>query len=426
MIQEYDSEVLVEDIALRGSTDGTNVRWLIRPIEDPYRTLMLTLVNNGNGNDTFSLTLNSSLGPETGWGFELLAGGQERGNQTAVNAGHSQSQTVNLKVTPPTSAEYNWSQVLIDITHGDNDSTQVRVVTELEIPELEIVNFAITTIPVEYRDVTVSLTVVNHGPGRAINSKAIFYFDGEPVATVAIPVLEEGESKVLEASWHVPFGSIGEHELESRVFVGENQVEHEVGNNIYVSRIDVLPNWNIWIPIITALSGYLIILVTSRMAFNSRLSNTLGYYGRVNQKVRLENQLKLIQESQQRVGIMGTLRWSVRAHILLIQAKSEIEHVERIYRQVLDRRDELFNMVSMLKARGLGHLEAEKTLEEVQAELNTLRPEGYEGLEMPDAEKYEGKSIEDLGKVQKELAETLAAEENEEILEAQIIEEDEE
>jgi TM2 domain-containing membrane protein YozV len=316
--------------------------------------------------------------------------------------------------------------VLINITHGDNDSTQVRIVTELEIPELEIVNFAITTIPVEYRDVTVSLAVVNHGPGRAINSKAIFYFDGEPVATVAIPVLEEGELKVLEASWHVPFGSIGKHELESRVFVGENQVEHEVGNNIYVSRIDVLPNWNIWIPIITALSGYLIILVTSRMAFNSRLSNTLGYYDRVNQKVRLENQLKLIQESQQRVGIMGTLRWSVRAHILLGQAKSEIEHVERIYRQVLDRRDELFNMVSMLKARGLGHLEAEKTLEEVQAELNALRPEGYEGLEMPDAEKYEGKSIEDLETVQKELAETLAAEENEEIPEAQIIEEDEE
>ena len=104
----------------------------------------------------------------------------------------------------------------------------------------------------------------------------------------------------------------------------------------------------------------------------------------------------------------------------------EIEDVERIYRQVLDRRDELFNMVSMLKARGLGHLEAEKTLEEVQAELNALRPEGYEGLEMPDAEKYEGKSIEDLETVQKELAETLAAEENEEIPEAQIIEEDEE
>ena len=45
---------------------------------------------------------------------------------------------------------------------------------------------------------------------------------------------------------------------------------------------------------------------------------------------------------------------------------------------------------------------------------------------MPDAEKYEGKSIEDLETVQKELAETLAAEENEEIPEAQIIEEDEE
>jgi hypothetical protein len=136
--------------------------------------------------------------------------------------------------------------------------------------------------------------------------------------------------------------------------------------------------------------------------------------------------LKLIQESQQRVGIMGTLRWSVRAHILLGQAKSEIEHVERIYRQVLDRRDELFNLVSVLKTKGLDHSEAEKTLEDVQAELNALRPEGYGGLEMPDAEKYEGKSIEDLGKVQKELAETLAAEENEEILEAQIIEEDEE
>jgi hypothetical protein len=54
----------------------------------------------------------------------------------------------------------------------------------------------------------------------------------------------------------------------------------------------------------------------------------------------------------------------------------------------------------MLKERGLDYNEAEGVLDSVQKQLNSLRPENYSGLEMPDAEKFENKSISDLQEIQ--------------------------
>ena len=82
------------------------------------------------------------------------------------------------------------------------------------------------------------------------------------------------------------------------------------------------------------------------------------------------------------------------------QAELEKEQIEHQYNEVLGKRDELFNLVSMLKERGLDYIEAEEVLEEVQKQLNFLRPDNYSGTEIPDAEKYDDKSISDLEEAQ--------------------------
>ena len=120
----------------------------------------------------------------------------------------------------------------------------------------------------------------------------------------------------------------------------------------------------------------------------------------LNNKIRLDEPLSLLEEAKRNVGIIGTLTLTIQSRKFINQAESVKEAIEEKYRMVLDKRDELFNIVSMLKERGLDYANAEETLTEVQKQLTALRPDNYSGLEMPDAEKFENKSISDLEEIQ--------------------------
>ena len=159
-------------------------------------------------------------------------------------------------------------------------------------------------------------------------------------------------------------------------------------------------NGMIWIPISLMISAYVTVVATLRLGWNSRYESVLNECHQLNRKVRVDEPYALLEEAKRNVGIIGTLGLTRTSRNLINQAETEKEQIEYQYDEVLEKRDELFNLVSMLKERGLDYTEAEGVLDEVQKQLNLLRPENYSGTEIPDAEKYDNKSISDLEEIQ--------------------------
>jgi hypothetical protein len=138
----------------------------------------------------------------------------------------------------------------------------------------------------------------------------------------------------------------------------------------------------------------------ARLGWKGRYETVLNECHQLNERIKLDEPYALLEEANRKVGILGTLGLTITSRNLINQAELEKEQIEHQYNEVLGKRDELFNLVSMLKERGLDYTEAEGVLDEVQKQLNLLRPENYSGTEIPDAEKYDDKSISDLEEAQ--------------------------
>ena len=156
----------------------------------------------------------------------------------------------------------------------------------------------------------------------------------------------------------------------------------------------------IWIPTAAMIFAYIMIVSGARLGWKGRYETVLNECHQLNERIKLDEPYALLEEANRKVGILGTLGLTITSRNLISQAELEKEQIEHQYNEVLGKRDELFNLVSMLKERGLDYTEAEGVLDEVQKQLNLLRPENYSGTEIPDAEKYDNKSISDLEEIQ--------------------------
>ena len=164
--------------------------------------------------------------------------------------------------------------------------------------------------------------------------------------------------------------------------------------------VNISFNGAIWVPIALMIFAYVTVTSTIRFGWSKNYNRVLSECNELNKKIRLEEPLSLLEDAKRNAGIIGTLTLTLQSRQFISKAESVKLAIEEKYGMVLDKRNELFNVVSMLKERGLDYINAEETLTEVQRQLTALRPDNYSGLEMPDAEKFENKSISDLEEIQ--------------------------
>ena len=222
-----------------------------------------------------------------------------------------------------------------------------------------------------------------------------FYDNGKKVASKEISI-SPGETRLVTGNWDIGVGDIGEHEIEVKLKYGDEIIENNVVNNVATYKIKVGLNGVIWIPISLLTSAYVTVVATLRLGWNTRYESVLNECHQLNKKVRVDEPYALLEEAKRNVGIIGTLGLTRTSRDLINQAEAEKEQIEYQYDMVLEKRDELFNLVSRLKDRGLDYTDAEEVLGEVQKQLNLLRPDSYSGTEIPDAERYDDKSISNL------------------------------
>ena len=282
---------------------------------------------------------------------------------------------------------------------GQGNSYLINIRSQLLIPELEIVFSSMTGNPVDGTPISATVEVNNTGYAGAGQVTIEFYDNGEKVASKKVSVAV-GETRLVTGNWDISVGDAGEHEIEAKIKYGDEIIENNISNNVASYTITVGFNGMIWIPIAAMIFAYIMIVSGARLGWKGRYETVLNECHQLNRKVRVDEPYALLEEAKRNVGIIGTLGLTRTSRNLINQAEAEKEQIEYQYDEVLEKRDELFNLVSMLKERGLDYTEAEGVLDEVQKQLNLLRPENYSGIEIPDAEKYDDKSISDLEEAQ--------------------------
>ena len=381
--------------------------------EDQYNLFMypetkysipILITNTGNGIDTFSLgtaqTSSSEYWLYYFWNSESI------GFSTNVTLTPGETKIIYLQVDPPINPAYNFSNYEFKMISqsGLGNSHTINFTSQLLIPELEFTGTP--SLSSTYRSdivdgapIRATFRVSNTGytPSGPITIE--FYDNGKLVDTKEVS-LEEGETKSITGKWDLRLGDTGEHKIEAKIKYGDGIVENNIANNVASITVSVSFNGVIWIPVAFIIFAYIAVTSTLRFGWGSRYETVLNECNELNKKIRLDEPLALLDSAKKNVGIAGTLTWTIKSLRFINNAQSLKDEIEEKYQLVLERRDEVFSLVSMLKERGLDYNEAGGVLDSVQKQLNSLRPENYSGLEMPDAEKFEIKSISDLQEIQ--------------------------
>jgi hypothetical protein len=364
------------------------------------RYIPIGITNTGNGPD--AIFVETSFTSDEFWIYRYSESSVlEPLNSTTVDLDVGLRQTFVLVVTSPSDPLHNMSMHEFSMVSqsGQGDSYLINITSQLLIPELEIVFSSITGNPVDANPISATVVVNNTGYADASQVTVEFYDNGKKVASKTIAI-NAGETKLVTGNWDLSIGDIGEHKVEAQLKYGNKIIENDMTNNVASYVIQVGFNGMIWIPISLMISAYVTVMATLRLGWNSRYESVLNECHQLNRKVRLDEPYSLLKEAKRNVGIIGTLGLTRVSRDLINQAEIEKEQIEYQYDEVLEKRDELFSLVSMLKERGLDYIEAEEVLEEIQKQLNFLRPDNYSGTEIPDAEKYDDMSISDLEEAQ--------------------------
>ena len=368
------------------------------PSETPY-FIPISITNHGNGLDTISLeTFNTTF---DNWMY-YFGDSESLLTESSISIYAQETVTINLLVQNSLDPKYNFSKCNLTIKSesGDAEAKLVKINSHLLIPELEFTGRVGTPgAIIDAAPITVEFEIRNTGFAASGQFFVEFYDNGELVDTKSVSLLE-GETAIVAGNWELQLGDFGEHEIEAKIKYGDQIIENDISNNVASFVVDVSFNGLIWIPIASVTIAYIVIALTLRLTYPARYKTVLDECSDLNKKIRLDKSLALLDGAKRNSGIIGTLLFTRKSFNLISKAELIKESTEQKYKMVLDKRDELFNMVSMLKERGLDYTNAEETLTEVQRQLNALRPDNYAGLEMPDAEKFENKSISDLGEIQ--------------------------